>query len=123
MHPIPNLTAAPCRHPRTLPSLPQQNSKARWLVSVLGDQGDTHPWHFHGNTLVLEGERVDAWALSPSNLKVLDVSHYSHLSDWAWLQRLRGPNLCEYSLHCVTARPVRPALASLYVLPVTCLHH
>lgn len=46
---------------------------SRWYLYAMGDQLDLHAAHWHGETLVLNGERTDAIAILPGASKSADM--------------------------------------------------
>jgi FtsP/CotA-like multicopper oxidase with cupredoxin domain len=49
------------------------NERVRWYVFSLGSEADIHGAHWHGNTLLHVGQRVDAMELIPASLHTLDM--------------------------------------------------
>ncbi|KAI8815092.1 Cupredoxin [Cladochytrium replicatum] len=48
--------------------------KVRWHVFAMGTEVDLHTVHWHGNTLLHQGSRVDAIELLPASFKTLDMT-------------------------------------------------
>ena len=47
--------------------------RVRWYLVALGDDSDLHTPHWHGNTVLHEGHRVDVIELLPASMKVADM--------------------------------------------------
>jgi FtsP/CotA-like multicopper oxidase with cupredoxin domain len=50
-----------------------QNDTVRWHVIAIGDEVDLHGVHWHGQTLISDGHRVDTMELIPASMKTLDM--------------------------------------------------
>ncbi|KAG1664509.1 hypothetical protein FOA52_007773 [Chlamydomonas sp. UWO 241] len=59
-----------------------KDQKVRWFVSVIGDQGDTHPLHLHGNTVVSRGVRSDNFNLAPGAVQTLNMLTDNAPGNW-----------------------------------------
>ena len=47
--------------------------EVRWYIIGLGTEVDIHTPHWHGNTLLDSGHRVDTTEVFPATIKVLDM--------------------------------------------------
>lgn len=58
-------------------NLPGLNMKVgdhvRWYVVALGTEVDLHTPHWHGNTGLMEGHRVDVIEIMPASMKIVDM--------------------------------------------------
>jgi hephaestin len=58
-----------------LPSLAmKQGERVRWYVLGMGNEVDLHTPHWHGQTLLMGGMRMDMVELLPMSMKVLDMT-------------------------------------------------
>ena len=51
--------------------------RIRWYLMVLGNQEDMHTPHWHGNTLLAGGKRVDVLQLLPADVQEADMLAYN----------------------------------------------
>lgn len=51
----------------------KKGDKVRWYQIALGTEVDLHTPHWHGNTLLWNGNRVDVTELLPASMKVLEM--------------------------------------------------
>lgn len=51
--------------------------RVRWYLMVLGNQEDMHTPHWHGNTLLTHGSRVDVLQLLPADVQEADMQPYN----------------------------------------------
>ncbi|MGF1486470.1 MAG: multicopper oxidase domain-containing protein [Prochloraceae cyanobacterium] len=51
----------------------KQNDEVRWYIVGLGTEVDIHTPHWHGNTLLDDGHRVDTTEVFPATVRVLDM--------------------------------------------------
>lgn len=49
------------------------NETVRWYAMSIGDEVDLHGSHWHGQTLLYDGHRVDVIELIPASMKTLDM--------------------------------------------------
>jgi FtsP/CotA-like multicopper oxidase with cupredoxin domain len=47
--------------------------RVRWYLIALGDEQDIHGVHWHGQTLLYDGHRVDTMELLPASMKTIDM--------------------------------------------------
>ncbi|KAG1656864.1 hypothetical protein FOA52_008796, partial [Chlamydomonas sp. UWO 241] len=109
-----------------------KNQNVRWFVSVIGDQGDTHPLHLHGNTVVSRGVRSDNFNLAPGAIQTLNMLTdnapgnwlaHCHISDHIgagmifWYNVLPTPGLEEEAFYPPLGRYVDAELSTDGVTP------
>lgn len=51
----------------------EQGERVRWYTMGMGGEMDLHTPHWHGNTLLQDGRRVDVTELLPASVKTLDM--------------------------------------------------
>ena len=54
-----------------------EGERIRWYLMVLGNQDDMHTPHWHGNTLVAQGRRIDVLQLLPADVQEADMIAYN----------------------------------------------
>ncbi len=89
----------------------QQCQRARWYLLALGTEVDLHTPHWHGNTGLFHGQRVDVVELLPASMKVVDMQpdnpgvwmYHCHVND-----HIHAGMTSLYTVH----RVHRPACAS-----------
>jgi len=67
----------------------KQGERVRWYVLGLGNEVDLHTPHWHGNTVLVNGERTDVLELLPASMKVADMipdnpgtwAYHCHVTD------------------------------------------
>jgi FtsP/CotA-like multicopper oxidase with cupredoxin domain len=52
----------------------KQGERVRWYVLGMGNEVDLHTPHWHGQTLLMGGMRMDMVELLPMSMKVLDMT-------------------------------------------------
>ena len=85
-----------------LPGLEMKmNERARWYVMALGSGMDLHTPHWHGNTGLMSGNRVDVIELLPASMKVVDLT-------------LDNPGI--WMFHCHVDDHITAGMTSLYTV-------
>lgn len=80
-----------------------EGERVRWYVGTLGDEKDVHGAHWHGNTLLLQNQRVDSIPLVPAVLVSADMV---------------PDNVGQWMFHCHTNHHIHGGMTGLYeVLP------
>jgi hephaestin len=51
----------------------RRGSRVRWYVMAMGTEVDLHTPHWHGNTVLIGGMRMDVTELLPASMKVADM--------------------------------------------------
>ncbi len=51
----------------------KRGERVRWYLIGLGTEVDLHTPHWHGNTALLDGKRVDVVELLPASMKIADM--------------------------------------------------
>lgn len=51
----------------------RRGDRVRWYLIGLGNEGDIHTAHWHGNTALLRGSRIDTVELLPATTQVVDM--------------------------------------------------
>jgi FtsP/CotA-like multicopper oxidase with cupredoxin domain len=51
----------------------RRGERVRWYVIGLGNENDIHSAHWHGNTVLLRGSRIDTIAVFPATTEVVDM--------------------------------------------------
>jgi FtsP/CotA-like multicopper oxidase with cupredoxin domain len=67
----------------------QQGDRVRWYVATLGDFNNAHTPHWHGNTVLVAGQRTDVIAVTSAQMVVADMEpdapgiwlYHCHISD------------------------------------------
>jgi len=79
------------------------NEKVRWYVISIGNEKDLHGTHWHGQTLIYDGHRVDVIELIPASMKTLDM---------------RPDNPGEWMVHCHTNHHISAGMIAMFdVMP------
>lgn len=73
--------------------------KIRWYVFDLGNEVDWHTAHWHGNTTVSKGSRMDVVAVGPANMLVADME---------------AENVGNWQFHCHVHDHMVAGMISLY---------
>lgn len=66
-----------------------KGERVRWYVATLGDSNNFHTPHWHGNTVLDQGQRTDVIAISPAQVETVDMVpdnvgiwlYHCHVSD------------------------------------------
>jgi len=83
----------------------EQCQRTRWYLIALGTEVDLHTPHWHGNTGLMSGHRVDVVELLPASMKVVDM---------------QADNAGVWMFHCHVNDHIRAGMTALYtVLPKT----
>jgi FtsP/CotA-like multicopper oxidase with cupredoxin domain len=83
----------------------EQCQRTRWYLITLGTEVDLHTPHWHGNTALVNGHRVDVVELLPASMKVVDM-------------QVDNPGV--WMFHCHVNDHIRAGMTALYsVLPKT----
>ena len=67
----------------------KQGERVRWYVAALGDFNNAHTPHWHGNTVLVAGQRTDVLNLAPAQMITADMVpdapgiwlYHCHISD------------------------------------------
>lgn len=67
----------------------KQGERVRWYVAALGDFNNAHTPHWHGNTVLVAGERTDVLNIAPAQMITADMVpdmpgiwlYHCHISD------------------------------------------
>lgn len=67
----------------------QQGDRVRWYVATLGDFNNVHTPHWHGNTVLVAGQRTDVLNVGPAQMITADMRpdapgiwlYHCHISD------------------------------------------
>jgi manganese oxidase len=67
----------------------RQGDRVRWYVATLGDFNNAHTPHWHGNTVLVAGQRTDVLAVGPAQMITADMEpdapgiwlYHCHISD------------------------------------------
>jgi len=51
----------------------RRGERVRWYVIGLGNDNDTHTVHWHGNTVLRRGSRIDTLEVFPATAEVVDM--------------------------------------------------
>jgi len=79
------------------------NEKVRWYVISIGNENDLHGTHWHGQTLIYDGHRVDVIELIPASMKTLDM---------------KPDNPGEWMVHCHTNHHISAGMIAMFdVMP------
>ncbi len=67
----------------------RQGDRVRWYIAALGDFNNAHTPHWHGNTVLVAGQRTDVLSLAPAQMITADMQpdapgiwlYHCHISD------------------------------------------
>ncbi len=67
----------------------RQGERVRWYVAALGDFNNAHTPHWHGNTVLVAGQRTDVLNIAPAQMITADMVpdapgiwlYHCHISD------------------------------------------
>ncbi len=79
----------------------KQCERARWYLLALGTEVDLHTPHWHGNTGLMDGRRVDTVELLPASMKVVDM---------------RADNPGKWMFHCHVNDHIRAGMTAFYTV-------
>jgi FtsP/CotA-like multicopper oxidase with cupredoxin domain len=51
----------------------RKGERVRWYLVTLGESGNTHTPHWHGNTVLLNGRRTDVVGVTPAQMVTADM--------------------------------------------------
>ena len=51
----------------------RRGERVRWYVIGLGNENDIHAAHWHGNTVLRRGARIDTVVVFPATTEVIDM--------------------------------------------------
>lgn len=79
----------------------KQCERVRWYLLALGTEVDLHTPHWHGNTGLMDGHRVDVVELLPASMKVVDM---------------RADNPGKWMFHCHVNDHIRAGMTASYTV-------